>query len=94
MRRLDTSHGLPGDIVYATLEDPNGKIWATTNCGLASFNPSDGEIMSYTKRGGLHNTQFTDKSALRSSNGLLYFGGIEGVTFFNPSILENHRSTY
>lgn len=46
--------------------------------------------MSYTKRDGVHNTQFTDKSALRASNGLLYFGGTEGVTFFNPSILEKN----
>lgn len=87
---FDTSDGLPGDIVYATLEDPNGNVWATTNRGLACVKPSDGKIMSYTKRDGLHNTQFTDKSALRASNGLLYFGGTEGVTFFNPSILEKN----
>lgn len=87
---FDTSDGLPGDIVYATLEDPNGNVWATTNRGLACVKASDGKIMSYTKRDGLHNTQFTEKSALRASNGLLYFGGIEGVTFFNPSILEKN----
>lgn len=90
MTRYDINTGLPGDIVYATLEDPNGQIWATTNRGLACLNPRTGIVMTYNNRDGLKNSQFTDRSALSATNGLMYFGGIDGVTYFNPSILEKN----
>lgn len=88
--RYDIADGMPGDIVYATLEDPNGNIWATTNRGLACLNPQTGAIMTYSNRDGLANSQFTDRSAMSADNGLMYFGGIDGVTFFNPTVLEKN----
>lgn len=84
--------GLPGDIVYAVLEDPTSNIWVTTNRGLACLNPSSMRIQTYSKRDGLANSQFTDRSALFASNGLMYFGGINGVTYFNPTVLDNNQS--
>lgn len=92
MSRYLINNGLPGDIIYATLQDPNGNIWATTNRGLASLNPATGEVISYNNRDGLSNTQFTERSALNATNGLMYFGGLDGVTYFNPTILE--KNTY
>lgn len=91
-RRYDSASGFPGDIIYAVLEDPNGQIWATTNRGLVCLNPETGSVMTYSSRDGLDNSQFTDRSALSAANGLMYFGGIDGVTYFNPSVLE--KNTY
>lgn len=90
-----TSHytsqdGLPGDIVYAILEDPTSNIWATTNRGLICLNQSTGKIMTYNNRDGMKNSQFTDRSALYATNGLMYFGGINGLTYFNPTIMEKN----
>ncbi len=88
--RYATSQGMPNDIVYGVLEDANGNLWCATNFGLAFLNPSTGSIRAYSDRDGLQSNQFNRKSFLRSSSGYLYFGGINGLTFFNPSVLESN----
>ena len=92
MQHIGTAEGLPGDIVYAVLEDPSSNIWVTTNRGLACLNRKDRTILTYSNRDGLGNSQFSDRSALSASNGLMYFGGLNGVTYFNPTVMD--RNTY
>lgn len=46
--------------------------------------------MVYSNRDGISSSQFTDRSSLKARNGLMYFGGISGVTYFNPSVLEKN----
>lgn len=88
--RHSTTEGMPNNIVYGVLEDPNGNLWCSTNSGLAFLNPATGAIRAYSDRDGLQSNQFNRKSFLRSSSGYLYFGGINGLTFFNPSVLESN----
>ncbi len=90
IRDFTTAHGLPNNIVYGVLEDANGNLWCSTNRGLAFLNPSTGAIRAYSDRDGLQSNQFNRKSFLRSSAGYLYFGGINGLTYFNPSVLESN----
>lgn len=90
VERYATQQGMPNNIVYGVLEDANGNLWCSTNRGLAFLNPSTGTIRTYSDRDGLQSNQFNRKSFLRSSSGYLYFGGINGLTFFNPSILESN----
>lgn len=85
-----TAQGLPNNIVYGILEDANSNLWCSTNSGLAFFNPATGAVRTYSERDGLQSNQFNRKSFLRSSSGYLYFGGINGLTFFNPSVLESN----
>lgn len=88
--RYSTDNGLPNDIVYGVLEDPSGSVWCSTNHGLALLDPADGSVRTYSARDGLQSNQFNPKSFLRSSSGRLYFGGVNGLTAFNPSVLESN----
>ncbi|MCM1405603.1 MAG: ATP-binding protein, partial [[Clostridium] fimetarium] len=88
--RLTTAQGMPNNIVYGVLEDANGNLWCSTNRGLAFLNPATGAIRAYSDRDGLQSNQFNRKSFLRSSAGYLYFGGINGLTYFNPTVLESN----
>lgn len=56
--------GLPDDVAYKILEDPNHNLWFGTNKGLVRFNPETGKIRVYTKNDGLLGDQFNYKSAL------------------------------
>ena len=85
-----TANGLPDNIVYAISEDPNGNIWASTHRGLVCLNAANKGFTTYYMRDGLQSGQFTDRSALVASNGLMYFGGTDGVSFFNPSVFERN----
>ena len=80
--------GLPDDVAYKILEDPNHNLWFGTNKGLVRFNPETGKIRVYTKNDGLLGDQFNYKSALSTSNGKFYFGGIDGLIAFDP--LQEH----
>lgn len=79
-----TKDGLPNDVVYKLLEDDKGKLWFTTNKGLSCFNPANGAIKTYTLADGLPGNQFNYKSGIKTSDGKLYFGCLNGFISFDP----------
>lgn len=82
--------GLPGNIVLASEPDNTGILWMSTNGGLASLDPAKGEIRSFSSSYGLAGKQFMPGSVLRDEKGRIYFGGISGVTFFDPASLKKN----
>lgn len=90
IEHITVDQGLPNNIVYGVLEDANGNLWCSTNGGLAFMSTSTGNIRTYSSFDGLQSNQFNPKSFLRSSSGYMYFGGINGLSYFNPSILESN----
>lgn len=85
-----TKNGLPNDIIYKVLEDNEGYIWFSSNKGIVRLHPEDGTIKMFSSNNGLVNDQFNYKSGLKTQNGKIYFGSINGFVGFNPSqILAN-----
>jgi ligand-binding sensor domain-containing protein/DNA-binding response OmpR family regulator/nitrogen-specific signal transduction histidine kinase len=78
------AQGLPDDVAYKILEDKNRNLWFGTNNGLVKFNPETKTIKVFTKNDGLPGNQFNYKSALATSSGMFYFGGLDGLVEFNP----------
>jgi len=82
--------GLPNEMIVGLLEDNSNNIWISSNNGLSCLNPVNGFINNYTKEDGLQGSIFNLNSYLKTKNGMLYFGGINGVNYFYPdSILMN-----
>ena len=76
--------GLPDDITFKIVEDIEHHLWFGTNNGLVRFNPSTQEVKVFSNNNGLPFKEFNYKSALASSNGKLYFGGLDGLITFDP----------
>jgi signal transduction histidine kinase/ligand-binding sensor domain-containing protein/DNA-binding response OmpR family regulator len=76
--------GLPSDITYAIKEDEKGKLWVSTNNGLSRLDPITRKFKKFTAEDGLQGDEFKPHSALKASNGKLYFGGINGFNSFYP----------
>jgi signal transduction histidine kinase/ligand-binding sensor domain-containing protein/DNA-binding response OmpR family regulator len=76
--------GLPDDVVYKILEDKFHNLWFGTNNGLVKFNSQTKEIQVFKQNQGLPGNQFLYKSALVSSSGKFYFGGVDGLVAFDP----------
>jgi ligand-binding sensor domain-containing protein len=70
-----TEQGLPGNIIYAVREDDSQKIWISTNHGLSEYDPLSGKFKNFTTEDGLQDDEFKPHSALKASDGRLYFGG-------------------
>ena len=90
---FSTANGLPNNVIYGIEEDSAGNLWLSTNKGLSGFNPESGKIRNYTSADGLQSDQFNTYSHCRTSDGRMYFGGINGITVFVPESLgENPYS--
>lgn len=87
--------GLSGNTVNAILEDRNGHLWLSTNSGISrveyredpSGTPS---IVStdFSEIHGLQGPQFNPASALKTSQGRMLFGGINGFNIFRPEVIR------
>jgi signal transduction histidine kinase/CheY-like chemotaxis protein/ligand-binding sensor domain-containing protein len=76
--------GLPSNIIYAIREDIHGILWLSTNNGLTRFDTNKRSFKNYTTEDGVQGDEFKPHSALKSYDGKLYFGGINGFNVFFP----------
>jgi len=83
--------GFASDVIYQIVEDSHYIFWISTNNGLNTFNPQTKEIRRYSIENGLLTDKFNYRSSFKSSDGIIYFGSIEGLVFFNPEKFRNYR---
>ncbi|MEJ8843338.1 two-component regulator propeller domain-containing protein [Lacibacter sp. H375] len=84
--------GLNNNNIYKIIEDSNGLLWISTNKGLTSFDTQTKKINNYSYHNGIQHNTFILGSGLRLRNGDLFFGGLEGFNYFNPSNLQKNKT--
>ncbi|OQX96882.1 MAG: hypothetical protein B6I20_13840 [Bacteroidetes bacterium 4572_117] len=85
-----TENGLENTRIYGLLNDNSGNIWMSTDNGIFKFNTTSFKSKKYTYHDGLQGNSFWAHSYLKASDGFMYFGGKNGLTYFHPdSIKEN-----
>ena len=84
--------GLSCSDVGAIEEDRQGNLWISTMKGLNRLDPRTGRIISLYKADGLAGDEFCDRASCQLPNGSLVFGGIDGVTMFNPADIDTLNS--
>jgi ligand-binding sensor domain-containing protein len=88
-RAFTKKDGLPSDITYAILEDDRHKLWLSTNSGLSTFDAADFKFKNFSTEDGVQGEEFKPHSALKTSDGKLYFGGVNGFNAFSPRQILN-----
>jgi hypothetical protein len=79
------SDGLPSLSIQGILPDEkNNALWLSTFEGISRFSISDEQFNNFSLADGIQGLLFTDGSYLKTSNGMLIFGGNNGITVFNP----------
>ena len=76
--------GMPNNVVYGILEDDSGNVWASTNNGITCCNNYTKQFTNYNQEDGLADKEFNLQACFKDSDGTLYFGGIDGVSYFRP----------
>ncbi|MBP7240154.1 MAG: hypothetical protein KBA14_08005, partial [Saprospiraceae bacterium] len=75
-------------MVYAILPgETEGEFWFSTDYGLYRLD-ADLHYQQYAIESGLQESEFNTNSCYKSESGKLYFGGINGITAFYPSQIE------
>lgn len=76
--------------VVGISEDKNNNLWISTNNGLYRFNIIKREFRKYDVADGLQGDEYNMSSVLRSSDGKLYFGGVNGFNVFHPDSIKDN----
>ena len=79
--------GLPFDDIEGLLMDCQNRIWLSGK-GLVCFDDSTKRIASYNRADGIKMDAFKINSSASSADSVLFFGGVNGVTYFNPSAIQ------
>jgi signal transduction histidine kinase/ligand-binding sensor domain-containing protein/DNA-binding response OmpR family regulator len=74
---------LPETDVESIQEDSEGMLWIGGN-GIFKFDPIQKTYIHFDVADGLQSNSFKVASTAKDRSGNLYFGGINGVTYFNP----------
>lgn len=86
--RYTTRKGLANNVVYGILTDNNGDLWISTNRGISAFTPTTEQFRNYTIHDGLQSNEFNRFSFCKTHEGLLVFGGVNGLNYFDPDDIK------
>ena len=76
--------------IGAVLEDGQGMLWISSTVGLTRLDPASGKFKAYSSKDGLIDGSYFVGSAARGADGELHFGGINGMTSFQPEAIREN----
>lgn len=85
-------HILHNHVIYKIIEDDSHNFWLTTNRGLYCYDPRTDIYKTYTTANGLLGNQFNYSSGLKTADGKIYIGGIDGFIAFNPTTFAENNT--
>jgi len=89
IRTYTRNDGLPSMSIQGILPDEkNNALWLSTFDGLSRMDLKTKTFNNFSIADGIHGQLFSDGSALKTSTGLLAFGGSNGITIFNPNAIN------
>jgi signal transduction histidine kinase/DNA-binding response OmpR family regulator len=88
--RINERVSFPDIVINGILPDKDQNLWLSTNNGIIHYIPGDETFIHYDFKDGLQSNEFNRGSYFRTTNGKLYFGGINGFNSFYPSQIEKN----
>jgi ligand-binding sensor domain-containing protein/signal transduction histidine kinase len=85
---ITTTDGLSNNNVSGILEDEAGNLWVSTFQGLNYYQLSTGRIIKFGLNDGLQGLEFFRNSFAKTSDGMMYFGGLQGLNAFHPQTIR------
>ncbi|MBU9935799.1 MAG: hypothetical protein KTQ13_04045 [Ferruginibacter sp.] len=92
LSHLTKEQGLPDECIYAMALDENGSLWCSSNKGIFKVKAGN-NILQLKKEDGLQENEFNTNVVARADDGELFFGGVNGVSSFYPSAINNFEET-
>lgn len=86
IRTYTMEDGLPNDFINGILSEGDSCLWVSTDMGLARMNLQDKTCVNFYQNDGLSANEFNRNSFYKSRQGRMYFGGMNGVNAFYPSV--------
>lgn len=84
----DKKH-LLNNIIYSVQDDDFGNLWLGTNEGIISYHTETKLVKQYGVEDGIQGKEFDIHAKFRDTQGKIYLGGIDGLTYFYPGDLDS-----
>lgn len=84
--------GLSSNALHAIYEDDAEYLWISSDFGLMQFDKRTEHIFKYFTEDGIPHNEFNRIAHHQTKDGQLYFGGLLGVTTFDPKDFSKVRS--
>jgi signal transduction histidine kinase/ligand-binding sensor domain-containing protein/DNA-binding response OmpR family regulator len=89
---LTVDDGLCDNVIKGICRDAKGCLWLSSFRGMTKYDPSTGACSNFYAGDGLQGNEFTNGAYYQDADGRCYFGGVNGVTAFQPAeVTENER---
>ena len=89
--KYTTKDGLPSNVICGIVEDGQRNMWLSTHNGLSKYNTRENVFINYYNSDGLQGNEFSRGAFYKKFPDEIHFGGINGITFFNPSQIKEKR---
>jgi len=84
---INEATNLANNFVADIVVDKSDNFWISTNKGISAILANDNKVQSFNKDHYLQNNEFLSLSSAIDMNGIVYFGGTNGLFLFNPEVL-------
>ena len=84
LKSCSSEKGLANNGIASIEQDKKGRLWISTDHGLYCYEPKTGLTNNYFIDNGIQSNEFSDGASWSTPSGDMLFGGVGGVTMFNP----------
>ncbi len=90
MDLLTTEEGMVDNAICSIEQDRQGRLWISTEHGLCCYDPKTKRSQNYFVDNGLQSNEFSDGASCVTSDGMMLFGGVGGITWFSPENMKEN----
>lgn len=83
-RQFTIKDGLANNSIYAIYEDKFDNLWMSSDFGIIRMNKSSFAVQNFSPQSGIGQREFNRISHLKTKDGRLFFGGLNGITSLDP----------
>ncbi len=92
IERVSTEQGLSSNNIFAVQMGKDGHVWLSSSSGLMRYDLAKKAVETYTVRDGLQGNEFYKNASVACRDGKLWFGGINGISYFTPGKINSRSS--
>lgn len=87
LERVESAGGVKAVLGIEITDD--GHLWISTRQGLYRLDAKGKMLEGFSSQDGLQGNEFSERASFYGGDNL-YFGGVNGITYFNPTEMTTH----
>ncbi|MBV8664990.1 MAG: diguanylate cyclase [Burkholderiaceae bacterium] len=93
INHLGTAEGLPNANIDALQRDTQGRMWASTDNGIAMVDPANFHVRSFFRADGAQFRNYWNHASALTAEGDVLFGGLGGLSVVHPQLVHQRLFT-